>query len=273
VDTKAYIESGIIESYVLGLTSEQETVEVALLCNRHPEIKQAVEAFEASLEKAAFDNAVTPPFEIKSRLMAELDDEFIDEKDDDTIAPIVPFASNENYSAPSVKRWQYMAAASILLFLISAGLNFYYYTNYQTASDNYQALLIEKNTLQASNNIFQTKASDLSESMKLMSDTAMKVVKMKSVKKTSDLATIYWDTKTKDVYLLQNSLPQTASDKQYQLWAIVNGKPVDAGVIDECTGLCKMKNIPSAQAFAITLENKGGSPTPTLAAMYVMGGV
>jgi anti-sigma-K factor RskA len=273
VDTKAYIESGIIESYVLGLTSEQETVEVALLCNRHPEIKQAVDAFEASLEKAAFENAVTPSSDIRSKLMAELEEEFLEEKDDDKTAPVVPISSNENYSSPSVKRWQYMAAASILLFIISAAFNFYYYNNYQTTNDNYQALLIEKSTLQASNNIYQTKANDLSESMKLMSDSAMKVVKMKGVKSTNDLATIYWDTKTKDVYLLQNSLPETASDKQYQLWAIVDGKPVDAGVIDNCTGLCKMKNIPSAQAFAITLEKKGGSPAPTLTAMYVMGGV
>jgi anti-sigma-K factor RskA len=29
----------------------------------------------------------------------------------------------------------------------------------------------------------------------------------------------------------------------------------------------------NAQAFAITLENKGGSPVPTMENMYVMGGV
>jgi len=35
-------------------------------------------------------------------------------------------------------------------------------------------------------------------------------------------------------------------------------------------GPMKMKNIPSAQAFAITLEPTGGSPTPTMP-IYVMG--
>ena len=34
-----------------------------------------------------------------------------------------------------------------------------------------------------------------------------------------------------------------------------------------------MKSIGSAQAFAITLENAGGSPTPTMTAMVVMGAV
>ena len=66
---------------------------------------------------------------------------------------------------------------------------------------------------------------------------------------------------------------QQTEEKQYQLWEIVNGKTVDAGMLDNCTGLCKLKNIPSAQAFAITLENKGGSPTPTMSALYVMGAV
>jgi anti-sigma-K factor RskA len=37
--------------------------------------------------------------------------------------------------------------------------------------------------------------------------------------------------------------------------------------------LIPMKNIPKAEAFAITLEKAGGSPTPTLTAMYVMGKV
>ena len=35
----------------------------------------------------------------------------------------------------------------------------------------------------------------------------------------------------------------------------------------------KMKNIPKAQAFAITLEKAGGSAAPTLEQLFVMGNV
>jgi anti-sigma-K factor RskA len=53
---------------------------------------------------------------------------------------------------------------------------------------------------------------------------------------------------------------------------LVNGKPVDVGLLTaDCNGLCKLKTIPEAQAFAITLENKGGSATPHLDQLYVMG--
>jgi anti-sigma-K factor RskA len=84
------------------------------------------------------------------------------------------------------------------------------------------------------------------------------------------IATVFWDTKTKDVYLLNNNLPQAPQGKQYQLWAIIDGKPVDAGMMDVCSGVCRMKNIPAAQAFAITLEAQGGNPTPQ-GEMYVLG--
>ena len=102
----------------------------------------------------------------------------------------------------------------------------------------------------------------------------MAVVKMKGVAgKESNLATVYWDTRTKDVYLFSNNLPPAEPGKQYQLWAMVDGKPVDAGVIGNCEGLCKLKNIPSAQAFAVTLEKAGGSPVPTMSSLYVMGSI
>jgi anti-sigma-K factor RskA len=89
------------------------------------------------------------------------------------------------------------------------------------------------------------------------------------------LVTVYWNTDSKDVYLLINNLPKPQSDKQYQLWAIVDGKPVDAGIFDIIEGapFIKLKNIARADAFAITLEKRGGSETPSMDAMYVMGKV
>jgi anti-sigma-K factor RskA len=54
---------------------------------------------------------------------------------------------------------------------------------------------------------------------------------------------------------------------------LVDGKPVDAGLLEDCNGVCKLKNIPKAQAFAITLEDKGGSASPHLDQLYVIGNV
>ena len=48
-------------------------------------------------------------------------------------------------------------------------------------------------------------------------------------------------------------------------WRVEDGRAYGPGVFDmkDGAGMTKMKNIPRAEAFAITLERKGGSPTPS----------
>lgn len=272
MDTKAYIESGIIESYVLGLASDTEAAEVQMLCTQYVEIKNAVDEFALSIEIEAFNNAVAPPVSVKDGLMHVLANEFSTEEK--SVAPVIPLHTPDATKVRSISALKYLAAASVMLLVASTALNFYLYNNYKAANNKYQALLTERNSLQANNQVFQTKLNRLEESIRIIQNPDVKVIKLAGVAgKENNLAAVYWDSKTKDVYLLPTRMDATPSDKQYQLWAIVNGKPVDAGIIDECNGLCKMKNIPDAQAFAITLERKGGSPTPTLSAMYVMGKV
>jgi hypothetical protein len=105
----------------------------------------------------------------------------------------------------------------------------------------------------------------------------IKMAAMKGLEPSpASFATVYWDTTSKDVYLVVNNLPKPAGDKQYQLWALFDGKPIDVGMIDNdiFTGekklMIQMKNVSGAQAFAITLEKKGGNPTPQ-GPMYTMG--
>jgi anti-sigma-K factor RskA len=71
-------------------------------------------------------------------------------------------------------------------------------------------------------------------------------------------------------------MPTNDPQHQYQLWALVNGKPVDLGVFDakaDSAGMIKMKAINSAEAFAVTLEPKGGSINPTMEQMMLMGAI
>lgn len=257
MDIKAYIESGVIESYVLGMANAQEAAELELLSRQYPEIKQAIDDFELNLERQSLSSAVMPSPKVKENLLAALD-----------------FEGEEKARVVGLWWPRYMTAAAVVLLIASAGLNIYFYNQFRSTSNAYQALLTEKTSLLAENQNIQTKALDLYNSMQMMSDPSFMKVTMNGVPgKETNLATIFWDTRSKDVYLLPNKMAQVPSDMQYQLWAIVDGKPVDAGMIDACTGLCKMKNIPKASMFAITLEKKGGSPVPTMTEMYVAGKV
>ncbi len=257
MDINAYIESGIIESYVMGVTTPEETAEVRSMAARHPEIAGAISAFEIMLETQLNSNTIAPPPIVKERIFSEL--RSVGEQNN-----VVAMTPDRR------KAWQFMAAASILLFVASALLNIYYYRNYKQMQVSYQQLLAEQGVMQAHVDKMQTRMNLLDSSMEMLQDPSMKVVSMKG---NDGVATVYWNSKTKDVYLLKNSVPAAPAGKQYQLWAIVNGKPVNAGMIGDCIGLCKMENIPQAEAFAITLEKEGGSPVPTLSALFVMGKV
>jgi len=69
LELKFYIESGIIESYVLGLVSEAEAEEFQLMRKLYPELETEIEIVERRIERAAFDEAVLPPAEVKDRVM------------------------------------------------------------------------------------------------------------------------------------------------------------------------------------------------------------
>ena len=268
MDTRAYIESGIIESYVLGLADAEEAAELEMLCKKYDDIQKALDEFEALMKAHAFDNAITPAAAVKDRIMHALAEDFAKEENEN-IVPVIPLNVPDEKIKPIARPvWNYIAAASIILLIASTAFNFYLYNNYKSAANKYQALLTERNSLQASNDVYRT-------NMLIIQDTDVLKINLTTVKeKENNLATVYWNSKTKDVYLMPSKMSPVPSNKQYQLWAIVDGKPVDAGIIEpDCNGLCKMKNIPKAQAFAITVEQKGGSPTPTLTAMVVMGKV
>jgi len=265
VDTRSYIASGVIEAYVLGMATADEAAELEALRKQYPEVNQAVLEFEEHLERVAMANPEAAPATVKRNLDQILAGEFRSDGNGKLV----------KMPKPGLIRpiWKYVAAACIVLLAGSAVLNFYLYNQYQSSDRKYADLLAQQTTMQARLDVMNTKLVGMDESMKIMTDPTVLQVSMGS-KKSDDpnlVATVFWDTKTKDVFLLNNTLPQAPKGKQYQLWALVDGKPVDAGMMDLCAGVCHMKNIPKAQAFAITLEKQGGSPTPDLSQLYVLG--
>ncbi|RPD40983.1 anti-sigma factor [Chitinophaga barathri] len=281
MDVQRYISSGIIESFVAGLATDQEVRELQASMVQFPEIKAAVEAVQLDMERYVNMQSVTPPEVVKDRVFQLINNEGVE-----TAVPVSGGSYSEEESGypdePKVVQlvspvWKYVAAAAIIGLLASVWMNVQYFNSSNEWQGKYQALLTDKDKMMADNQVMQTR---MDESEKMLSTLrTMKMVPMYTVTPTRPglLATVYWNPKSEEVLLTVNNLPAPAPDQQYQLWGIVNGKPVDAGVFDmdkASKGFAKMKTmVAGAQMFAITLEKKGGSPTPTLTAMYVAGKV
>jgi mannose-6-phosphate isomerase-like protein (cupin superfamily) len=68
-----YINSGILELYVLGMTSDEETLEVTELAEKHIEIRQEIDAIATALQTTAesFSPEISPA--VKEMIMATID--------------------------------------------------------------------------------------------------------------------------------------------------------------------------------------------------------
>lgn len=269
MNTSEYISSGILESYALGFCSQDEAAEVERMCLLHPEVKAELEEIQLSLNSYAASHTVVPKASVKSKIFAE-----IDALEQDEIKGSV--RKNET-GAQIIPMWKYLAAASIVLLALSIISNVVFYTRWKAANEQVIALNNEKNVLADNLKTNRVKLDEMGNNMAVMSDPAMTRVTMKGLPKSPEsLAIIYWNKQNSEVYIDVKRLPEPTEGKQYQLWAIVDGKPVDAGMlpVEGIAGvLLKMKDFPSAQAFAITLEKAGGSASPTMEEMIVMGAI
>lgn len=68
-----FIDSGILELYVLGKTNLIESEEVLMMSNRYSEVFEEIIAIELSLEKYAMTNGVTVNVTIKPFVLATID--------------------------------------------------------------------------------------------------------------------------------------------------------------------------------------------------------
>jgi anti-sigma-K factor RskA len=259
VNVKEYISSGIVESYVLGLATEPERLEFETACQQYPEVLQARMQFEQALEAKLLQDAVAPPAGLKQKISDAINSSEAQEAQ-----------TFSNVHTAPVRRmgvWNVLAAASVAALI---GVLIWAITlNAKNQALQQQNLALQKQAQAASAQLAQ-----LRQDAQRMKNPGVKMAAMQGTAiAPGALATVYWDTTSKDVYMMVNNLPQPASDKQYQLWALIDNKPVDLGVFElrQQRLLVKMKNVQNAQAFAITLEPIGGSPTPTPNAIYVMG--
>ncbi|PSK92008.1 anti-sigma factor [Taibaiella chishuiensis] len=278
MDVQQYISSGIIEAYVLGIASGEEVRELELLSAQHPEIAAAIEEQQRLMEDFASSYHLPPPEGLKESIWDKLEQEATGKA---VPFPAAPAAQEQPVTTlpqaeTKTRRLYTPLAAAVALLVISLVFNVMSWQRTRSSEHELAAIKSQQENILAGNRQLQQQMEQNRKHMAMMMDPAMKPVHLAGVgDHVTNNAMLMWDTRTKDVYLSLKDLPKPPAGKQYQLWAIVDGKPVDAGVYDMNTGemMQKMKVIPAAQMFAITLEKEGGSPTPTLTEMYVAGKV
>lgn len=254
-----FISSGLLELYATGISSQEESRMVQEYLTKYPDLLEELKQIEISLEKYAQANSIAPAASFKEKLMQRV---FPGEEDNKVTAPVIYMKKQGGGSFI----FKLLAAASVILLLVSIILN---YTIYRKYHDTKDALQIAQQKMEQQDKSNRAMSEDLNV---MTNKYAQPVVLSGTAQSPEAVAKIFWMKNTGQVYVDPTNLPQVPAGKQYQLWAIVDGKPLDAGMITTKKGIYhiqKMKSFGKADAFAITLEKEGGSPTPTMDAMIV----
>lgn len=271
MNTKEYISSGIIESYILGHASPEEAGILECVMKNNAEVKAAYEEAQRTLENLATAQAITPPSDLKSKVWSKIQKEqnVEEEKEEKPFSP--ELSVTPSLEIPEVKKttpWKTLSIAASVLFLVSIAGNLFWLSK---QSEVQKEMAVMKTKKQSQDLTIQR----MNQKITMFSNPDMQMVILKGVEKHQDAkAMVFWDKKTKKVYLNGENLPKAPAGMQYQLWAIEDGKPVNAGMYSEDKdSQIALASISKAQAFAITLEKQGGSSVPTMENMFVMGGI
>jgi anti-sigma-K factor RskA len=266
VDIKAYISSGILEQYAFDLLSPGERSEVEANVQQHPELAEELRQIEYTIEKylSLYQAPVSPDF--RERLDKRLEDITPDPLPRSTSTPATGATGNS---------LNYGLLGFLIVSLIATAWMFYKNQEQDVA---YAELQAEYNTLKQECDETEDLNRNLLIKLEMIRQTGNLFIQMRGTDNApAAIASVLYNPETETSYLDVVDLPTPPTDKQYQLWAIVDGTPVDMGVfdveVDTVSGLQEVPFIADAQAFAVTLEPRGGSEVPTLEEMVTIGNV
>ncbi len=276
MNLQPFITSGILELYVTGLTTPEETREVEEVASQHPEVQAELDDIRSAMESYAVAHRVQPPEGLKDKILSRLHDTSPKPKKN---APAK--AAAEPSSRPIEReRKDKMVALPWLLGLVLLGALVAAFVFFSQAAESRQQAAQAQAQFEQLKKECDEKAQQqakLHEQFIALRHWATKPVQMKGTKlDPSGFAVVYHNTDRGKSYLNVVQLPALQPDKQYQLWALVGGQPKDLGVFNlpaEGDTLLEVPFVKEAEAFAVTLEPKGGSPSPTLDQMHIYGEV
>lgn len=257
MDSKEYIESGILELYVFGSLNEQENKAVKEMATQHQDIHDEIIA----IEKAVINLSQSVAPHLSAKNYEQIRQKLLEKHN---VIQMKPLQSRA-----------YLGWAASVVILLGAAFMYFHMNSSKVE-------LFNKNKeLENSVTTLDAKKKATESILDVIRDQNNTVVTLagQAVSPTS-YAKAYYNKQTKEVYIDAAGLPEPPEGKVYQIWALKLQPalvPTSIGLLEnftaEETKVFKVENADGAEAFGITLEPAGGSASPTLEQLYTLGKV
>lgn len=247
IDTKTFLSSGLLDKYLIGQTSTSETLKVEHYITKYPEVKLAFNTLENNLELVSFANALKTPKNGVNTIL-----EVLDQK------PVVILKPKTNW-------FGYGIAASVIALLFASS-SFYFYTQNQGLLNENQTIVDEIYDLRSDIDQNNSKLDALAKEFSQLNNPETEKYILKGNTRAKNLKTVaYINAKEKTSLIDVVSLPTLPEDLEYQIWADLQGKMVNLGILSETDR--RLQQIPyteDALGLSITIEQKGKIPATSI---------
>ena len=259
------IKSGLLEEYVLGLTSPQESEIVESLMKKDIEIARMVEEMKGAMENYCKSIIKPAPEHVKNKVLRNIG---VEDKDAKVLK--VP-ESARNHRSIWKRIGPFAAAAAMALLIISLtlfGKNQKLQNELITYQERVERMKNESKTKLAEMTLFKEQAT-------FLMDIRTAHIHLNGTEKAPQATAVaYWNPLNKKAYLNIIDLPSPPNDMTYQLWADVEGEMVNMGLLENIPhSWLELPFIPHAESLNVTLEKEGGSPSPNTDQIFIRGTV
>lgn len=264
------ISSGELEMYVAGLLTEERAIEISKIIEKDKLVKQEVEAIEALIMRLAKESngGIKQDF---SRVLKKIVTDKIVGKGTIKLEP-KETVKQEGRVIRLKTAITWAAAVCLLFFAIQ-------YKNTTTLNDDLKLSVAENKALQE--RIQQQESTiDFKETLlaTITSDDTKIVTLAGQTISPDSKAKVFWSAKEDKVIVDAANLPIAPKGMVYQVWSLKMNPltPKSLGLLDGHTQKNKfftLNNSDLSEGFGITLEPSGGSKTPTLEQLYVLGAI
>lgn len=245
-----FLNSDLLENYLLGQTTSEQTERVESYISKYPEVAAAYNTMQNQLELVAQTQAVPAPKAVLASLLDALDAD----------TPVIPITRSR-----SRKKWFHLSIAASVMAIMFASTTYMFFQQNQLLKIENQKIAEE---IYDRLDDLDSKNKHLDEVMRQMNqlnnpETEKYIIKGNN--RAKNLKTIaYINPKDKTSMIDVVSLPKLPEEQCYQIWAELEDKMVNLGILNEADR--QLKSIPyteNALALSITIEQRGSQLTAT----------